>query len=197
MGSIGYAYVLIRRQQVATAAKQGLGYFAMATSWVNMTLGLIMASQALPKLQVPVSSNLQVRCPFDFSDGKNGQAQGEIKGLERITRHPGLWSLAFVGLGNANLHHGPMRIWWTGPAFIALLGGSHTDSRFRRGMGGNLDPVYDSRTSNVPFAAILMGKQGSVHNSFVELLQDLKPLNAALAGLTATFWVASKGRIRV
>ena len=30
-----------------------------------------------------------------------------------------------------------------GPALVAWLGGSHTDSRFRRGMGGTLHPEYD------------------------------------------------------
>jgi hypothetical protein len=31
----------------------------------------------------------------------------------------------------------------SGPALVAWLGGSHTDSRFRRGMGGTLHPEYD------------------------------------------------------
>ena len=33
----------------------------------------------------------------------------------------------------------------SGPAVVAWLGGSHTDSRFRRGMGGTLHPEYEVR----------------------------------------------------
>ena len=33
----------------------------------------------------------------------------------------------------------------SGPALVAWLGGSHTDSRFRRGMGGTLHPEYEVR----------------------------------------------------
>lgn len=33
----------------------------------------------------------------------------------------------------------------SGPSMVAWLGGSHTDSRFRRGMGGVLHPEYDVR----------------------------------------------------
>ena len=37
----------------------------------------------------------------------------------------------------------------SGPAFVAWLGGSHTDSRFRRGMGGKLHPEYDVSSKGI------------------------------------------------
>jgi uncharacterized membrane protein len=211
MGSIGYSYYILRQrqklfQQAAAASVVGSSSWirqsaAMLASWTSTTLGLVLASQALPKLQVPVSlSSWQVRCPFDFAHARSNESQ-PLFGIERITRHPGLWSFGLLGLGQAGLQthpYGlPMRIWWAGPAAVALLGGTHTDSRFRRNIGGSLDPVYDSMTSNVPFAATLMGRQGTVSSALQELGQELKPLNAAFAALAATAWVASRGRVRM
>lgn len=87
-------------------------------SWTCMSLGLIMASQALPKMQIPFmiaqttpcssssSYKLQVRCPFDFSDKDTIDVE-QVRGLERISQHPGLLSLGLVGMGNAFLHSLP------------------------------------------------------------------------------------------
>ena len=170
----------------------------LAAAWISMTIGLVMASQALPKMQVPVDSSFQVRCPFDFSDRKQlYDGHESLHGLERITRHPGLWSLALVSAAQASLQSSiPLRLWWLGPSFVAYLGGGHTDSRFRRGIGGNLDPYYDSMTSNLPFAATLSGKQGPVVQAVTELLQDIKPLNATIATGVATAWILSRGRVK-
>jgi len=191
---------------------------AAVGGWICLSIGTIMLSQTAPKLQIPFalvdtsagraatstattspspttqdpppsllsSKTLQVRCPFDFSDK---QTDKDLHGMERITRHPGLWSLGFLGLGQAMLLAGntPLQIWWCGPAAVAWLGGSHTDSRFRRGMGGTMSPDYESRTSNIPFWAIVCGKQGS--RSWQGLMEDIKPLNAFVALGATSLWV--------
>jgi len=41
------------------------------------------------------------------------------------------------------------------PLAFALIGGMHQDYRYRRGMGGNLTPEVDNKTSAVPFLALL------------------------------------------
>jgi hypothetical protein len=141
---------------------------------------------------------LQVRCPFDFADKRNPHQQGgttssALHGLERISRHPGLWSLGLVGLGQAVLAPAiPQMIWWCGPAAIAWLGGGHTDSRFRRGIGGTMLPEYESQTSNIPFWAIVSGKQGS--GSAQALLQEVKPLNVGVALAMSSLWVLRRVR---
>ncbi|EED90745.1 predicted protein [Thalassiosira pseudonana CCMP1335] len=118
-----------------------------------------------------------------------------IHGLERITRHPGLWSFGLIGLGNALLVPSlPQRVWLSMPLMVALVGGSHTDSRFRRGMGGTLSNEYDEKTSNVPFLAMLSGKQGNVVDVCRELCWEGKGLNAVLALGVAGVWVARRGR---
>ncbi len=149
-------------------------------------------------------SQWKVRCPFDFSDSKSQtgvpkgtqQQADQLAGLDRITRHPGLWSFGLLGLGNALLVPSmPTRIWLSMPAMVALIGGAHTDSRHRRGMGGELCREVDDVTSNVPFLAMIMGRQdGGVVQSFEALGDEVKVLNAALAAGGAAMWVARRGR---
>lgn len=114
----------------------------------------------------------------------------------------GLWSLAFVGAGQALLtqpRHAALAWWWWGPTAVAALGGWHQDSRFRRGLGGTVDPNYDAQTSNLPFVALLCGKQGRVDAALGELVaHDVKPLNAGLGVAVATIWAMMsmrKGRL--
>ena len=106
--------------------------------------------------------------------------------------------MGLTGLGQAVLLHPaavPLKVWWTGPALVAWLGGSHTDSRFRRGMGGTLDPGHDAQTSNIPFAAMMTGQQGNVAQSFTKLVtEELKPLNVVIATAASTAWVVLQAR---
>lgn len=209
--SIGYAYHTIRKTAIPpqlTLWKQAPPVGSAIWAWVFMSAGLTMASQVAPKMQIPVafvesspstvgpsaeapSRKFQVRCPFDFT-GKREESQ-LIYGLERISRHPGLWSLGLIGIAQSILAPAiPQRIWWAGPAAIAWLGGSHTDSRFRRGMGGTLSPEYESQTSNVPFWAMISGKQGS--GCWGKISEEMKPLNALAAVAVSTLWILRKVR---
>jgi uncharacterized membrane protein len=210
--SIGYAYWKIRAAKSMPSTlmiwKKSLPppIFNLAMSWTLLSVGLVMASQVAPKMQIPVSianqnSNtsvpsisLQVRCPFDFSDRHGNQYfDPSVRGLERITRHPGLWSFGLIGLGQSFLASNvPLRIWWMGPCAVAWLGGWHTDSRFRRGMGGTLPPSYDCQTSNVPFVAMLTGKQGS--NCWGQLINEIKPINAAIGITMSMLWILRRAR---
>ena len=192
--SIGYGYYKLRHLQGSLRLRP-------VASLVGCSMGGILMAQALPKLQIPVGysegQGLNVRCPFDFSD-RTRTTENELFGLERITRHPGLWSLGLVGLGQAALQsHPALRLWWSGPALVAWLGGSHQDSRFRRGMGGTLDPYYDAQTSNLPFVALLSGRQGPVGEQLIKLGNELKPLNALIAVAVAAVWVTSRGRVKL
>jgi hypothetical protein len=130
--SIGFAYYKIRKGTTTMPQRWILwrrspGPVAAFGSWIVLTTGLIMASQVAPRMQVPVTMTtptsgggsgigpggavgFQVRCPFDFSDK---QSTGAVRGLDRVSRHPGLWSLGFIGLGQSILSPTvPLRIWW-------------------------------------------------------------------------------------
>ena len=94
------------------------------SSWLSMSVGLVMASQIAPTFQIPVSvsintdgsldSNVQVRCPFDFNDKRleSSDPYG-ARGLERISRHPGLWAFGLMGMGQSLIAPSiPLKIWW-------------------------------------------------------------------------------------
>mmetsp|Transcript_34534 Transcript_34534/g.83738 ORF Transcript_34534/g.83738 Transcript_34534/m.83738 type:complete len:232 (-) Transcript_34534:51-746(-) len=197
--SIGYGYYQLRKAAQSPnvkllKSKPPAGNAAGA--WVFISVGVFLASQALPRMQIPISnsgsSSIQVRCPFDFT-GKKENDSSPVYGIERITRHPGLWSMGLVGAGNSLLATSvPMRLWWCGPSLVAWLGGAHTDSRFRRGLGGQMDPVYDSLTSNVPFLALVSGKQGN--GSWQALKCETKELNALASVAASTIWILRRMR---
>lgn len=88
-----------------------------------------------------------------------------------------------MGLGFASrAKHATDLVMWTMPAVFALVGGLHQDSRFRRGMGGTLPAEIENKTSALPFAALIEGRQ-----SWRALADDLaeKPLNVGLAAALA------------
>lgn len=227
VGSIFYGY----RYKVKPASYSALSAPVipkrfLAGAFLFQGVGAILASQSLPKLQIPfylgssskqeieniptatsnnstTNNKWKVRCPFDFSDSKSFTTGGtdsayEPRGLDRVSRHPGLWSFGLLGLGNSFLypHNIPQQLWFAMPIAVALIGGAHQDSRFRRGMGGNLPNDVDCKTSNIPFAAMIAGKQdgGDIQQSFVSLIEEGKGLNAVLALSAVGGWVLRRGR---
>lgn len=188
-----------------------------ALSFSMLGLGFIFVSQSAPRLQVPfyyeinkdktmapapspldktdtttdtASSQWKVRCPFDFH-----APEKEIYGIDRITRHSGLWSFGFIGTGLGMLCTTlPARVWCSMPLMVALIGGEHTDSRYRRNMGGSFTPIQEL-SSNVPFWGIVSGRQGETLKVFISLItEEIKGINAMIALGMAGIIVARKGR---
>ena len=208
MIAAGYKKVRHAGPVVAPSPARLMAAFALQAA------GLIGASQMAPKMQIPLGygpapeaggegvksttttpansaapSKLQVRCPFDFTPTPDSP----VYGLNRVSRHPGLWSFAFLGLGSAAATASvPQALCLAGPVLVAAAGGAHQDSRFRRGLGGSLPPAVDAKTSNVPFLAMLTGVQGA--GAFGDLAKELKPLNAAAAVAVAVGFALRRGR---
>ena len=115
---------------------------------------------------------------MDFR-AKRDVKEGDVYGVERVSRHANLWSLASLGVGTALLTPFVVEsFFFAGPLALASVGTWHQDSRFRRGMGGTLTPDMESKTSNIPFAALLMGRQ-----DWGKLWHEFKGLNALLPAL--------------
>ena len=175
----------------------------LALAFGLQALGIAGLAQQLPKLQVPVaaapasttppttvasdtamSKTWAVRCPFDFKQPDLGDG---VHGVERVSRHASLWAFASVCLGAAcAVPSLPQAACLAMPTLVALIGGAHTDSRYRRGMGGTLPPEHDTMTSNVPFLAMLTGAQGE--GAFSKLTIEAKALNAACGVGVAALW---------
>lgn len=172
-------------------------------------LGLAGLSQLAPAFQVPIAfggapaavttptaglpeapkaaeeRKLYVRCPIDF---RHKNEAGGIFGMERITRHPTLWFMGLTGLGVAMTSiHPTTVVLCSFPIVFAMIGGEHQDYRYRRGNGGQLTPEMDHATSNVPFLALLQGRQAAG-----DLVKEIKWTNAAIAVLTAAIIAARR-----
>lgn len=192
----GYAYK-------ATAAAPPLLWTAtvpptsrLIAAFALQAVGLIGLSQSLPRLQIPVGltggghiaadapasapSRLVVRCPFDFAEREG------LHGVQRVSRHAGLWSFGLACLGGAAATASlPQAVCLAMPMTVALLGGAHADSRHRRGMGGTLPAEVEAVTSHVPGVAIALGRQGEVGSALRALVGEMKEVNAALGLSTA------------
>ncbi|KAJ3041835.1 CAAX prenyl protease [Rhizophlyctis rosea] len=175
-------------------------------SFTLQSLGLIGFSQLAPKLQIPIAlssstttnptssstfpptnvqsppppespSRLQTRCPIDFKPA-DIPTDG-IYSLQRVSRHPTLFSLGFLGLGAAlGTPFIAESIMFGFPIVFALIGGAHQDYRFRK--VGELTAEKDDKTSLVPFGALVSGKQ-----DWRKLAGEMKWVNAAVAVVVA------------
>lgn len=183
---------------------KGRTLLSLGAGFAFQAVGLVCLSQLVPKLQTPVmldsatnpqtphapadtpvssengstsasSYSLRVRCPMDFKP-KDVPRDG-IYGLERISRHAVFWSLGFACAGQACYTlFVPEMFMFTFPLIFAVIGTEHQDYRYRRGSGGLLTSQYEAMTSNIPFAALIQGKQ-----SWNQLLDEIKWTNAGIA----------------
>ncbi|HYD98130.1 MAG TPA: NnrU family protein [Alphaproteobacteria bacterium] len=81
----------------------------------------------------------------------------EPRGLQRITRHPMMWGIGLWALAHAGANGDAAALVFFGSfAVLALLGTRLLDAKNRHRAGW---AAYAGRTSNLPFAAILAGRQ--------------------------------------
>ena len=108
----------------------------------------------------------------------------------RVTRHPMLYSIGLCGLGIGltSVNLGTMCL-LSGPLFVALVGTHHQDYRYRRNIGGTLTPEKEKATSNIPFVALLAGR-----NDWYELFNELKKMNCLIGITTVGLILLSKGK---
>ncbi len=82
-----------------------------------------------------------------------------VKGILRVTRHPFLWGVAIWAVGHLLVNGDtPSLILFGALLVLALCGGPSIDAKRRKALGAKYE-AFVARTSNVPFAAILSGKQ--------------------------------------
>lgn len=97
--------------------------------------------------------------------------------MERITRHAVFWSFGFLTLSKAiTTIYLPEVFMFTFPTIFAYIGGAHQDHRFLKNSGGSLTLEKYNKTSNIPFLAIVTGKQ-----NITDVINELKVTNMAIA----------------
>ena len=204
-GSIGYGF--FKHGKTGGPSFPRRGPLLQLAGFSIQALGLIGLSQLAPALQVPVGfgpqapktgpSNglaasgvslsaeqpkserkLYVRCPIDFHQKS---PDGGIYGIDRVSRHPALWFMGITSLGSAlTTVYAAHAVMFSFPIVFSFIGTSHRDYRFRRDSGGILTPEMEAKTSNIPFLALIQGKQPV--DTFVS---EIKWTNAALATVAA------------
>lgn len=84
--------------------------------------------------------------------------EDNVHGIHRVTRHPFLWGVALWALVHLAVNPEPAGLVFFGTfAFVALAGTFSIDAKRAR-LYGEHWPRYAARTSNVPFAAIVQGR---------------------------------------
>lgn len=187
--SIAYGYIRHGRMQGPKLPFRLPGSSIMSPLF--KVTGLIGVAHMAPKLQSPFEvatrieqatdmyedepkTRFKARCPFDFA---GAATESEVYGLKRVSRHPYLWSFAFLMLSKGiSTVYVTEAVMFSMPTLLALIGGAHQDYRYRRGSGGHLSEETDAVTSNVPFIALFTGKQ-----SWEDLSKEIKHLNALIA----------------
>jgi prenyl protein peptidase len=168
----------------------GLAGFAQALPRMRSLYGEVEESGQIMGPQTSQKPTGKLQCPMDFTgnDERKFQSADGVHGLERVSRHAGLWSFAAVMAGAAVATPSlPQATFLAMPLLVALIGGEHHDSRVRRGIGGNLSVEHDAKTSNIPFVAMVSGAQGD--GAFAALYNEAKGVNAAVAMCFAA-WLA-------
>lgn len=87
------------------------------------------------------------------------QREDAVKGMLRITRHPFLWGVAIWAVGHLIVNGDRAGVTLFGTMLVlAMVGTTSIDAKRRRALGPAWEP-FARQTSNIPFAAILAGRQ--------------------------------------
>ena len=131
----------------------GALYWDLGAGGKHAALALVLLSMLLvvPGLLTPNPTSVKQEGALDKPDA--------IKGMLRVTRHPFLWGVAIWALAHL-LANGdaPSLILFGALLALALSGGASIDAKRGKALGPKY-AAFVAKTSNVPFAAILAGRQ--------------------------------------
>lgn len=101
-----------------------------------------------------------VATPNPTSVGKGSQLTREVqvRGILRVTRHPFLWGTTLWALVHFVINGDAASAILFGSLFVLALGGTASIDAKRRRKFGEQWAGFARQTSNVPFAAILAGR---------------------------------------
>lgn len=106
-----------------------------------------------------------------------------VRGVLRITRHPLLWAVGLWGLVHMANNAGPADWLFFGYTTVLALAGTWLIDRRRARLLGDAWPPLKAKTSNLPFLAILQGRNRLFLREF-----GLARAAAALAAWALALW---------
>jgi uncharacterized membrane protein len=144
---LGFAFASAR------SAPWNLAYWDVtpATRWVQLIAMLAAMLLVVPGLTTPNPTSVAQEGALDRPD--------VVKGMLRITRHPFLWGVAVWAAGHLLVNGDRASLVLFGSLLVlALFGTASIDGKRRRALGDKWNS-FAAQTSNVPFGAILAGRQ--------------------------------------
>ncbi len=122
-----------------------------ATRHIQLVLQLVAMLLIVPGLTTPNPTSVSQEGALDRPD--------VIKGMLRITRHPFLWGVAIWAAGHLLVNGDRASLMLFGSILVlALFGTASIDAKRKRALGASWDS-FATQTSNVPFGAIVSGRQ--------------------------------------
>ncbi|MFM8375679.1 MAG: NnrU family protein [Phenylobacterium sp.] len=93
--------------------------------------------------------------------GQTGALQDEdpVRGVLRITRHPFLWGVGIWSAGHLLVNGDLVSLILFGTTGVLAIGGAASIDAKRRRTHGEAWAAFEARSSFIPFAAILSGRQ--------------------------------------
>ncbi|MCB9665577.1 MAG: NnrU family protein [Alphaproteobacteria bacterium] len=128
--------------------------------WAPTVTALRVPSVIMPLSVILVVASLTTPNPAMVGADRMLDAAEPVQGLLRITRHPMLWGFALWSVAHM-VANPDVASWWLfgGMATLSLGGTLAQDVKKARDLGDRWTH-YAQVTSNVPFVAILTGRQG-------------------------------------
>ncbi len=125
-----------------------LGPGARHAGLLIMLLALLLV---VPGLLTPNPTSVKQEGALDKPDA--------VKGMLRITRHPFLWGVSIWALGHL-LANGdlPSIILFGSMLALGVFGTVSIDAKRKKALGAKWD-AFAAQTSNIPFGAVLSGRQ--------------------------------------
>ena len=124
---------------------------APALRWVQLVLQFLALMLVVPGLATPNPTSVAQQGLLERPDA--------VKGMLRITRHPFLWGVAIWAFGHLLVNGDLAGVVLFGSLLaLALFGTVSIDAKRKRALGDKWE-AFAAQTSNVPFAAILAGRQ--------------------------------------
>lgn len=170
------------RDAVTTTIGEGayLGLFSLASVaaiiWLAISYRMALASEgntvlfdlgdAVRVLGIPVTliaflmgvPGLMSANPTAVGQAGAASSESSVRGILRVTRHPFLWGVALWSLFHLSATGDLASVILFGSLFVlSLLGTISIDAKRKRKLGEQWNG-FASRTSNVPFAAIVSGR---------------------------------------
>ncbi|HZZ36665.1 MAG TPA: NnrU family protein [Caulobacteraceae bacterium] len=144
---MGFAFAAAR----ADPANAAYWSATPATKIVQMALTLLAFLLAVPGLLTPNPTSVRQEGALDRPDA--------VKGMLRITRHPFLWGVAIWAAGHLLVNGRVADFVLFGSLLVlAVFGTASIDAKRKRALGEKWD-AFAVQTSNIPFGAIVSGRQ--------------------------------------